>query len=65
MESYFKGFTVEYIEHNKTTKADDLVKATARNTSMHADVFFQVLEEASVKTVLPKPRVINIIEGEA
>jgi hypothetical protein len=27
--------------------------------------FFQVLEEASVKTVLPKPRVINIIEGEA
>jgi hypothetical protein len=25
--------------------------------------FFQVLEDASIKTVLPKPRVINIIEG--
>jgi hypothetical protein len=27
-------------------------------------VFLQVLEDASVKTVLPEPRVINIIEGE-
>jgi hypothetical protein len=31
---------------------------------MSADVFFQVLEDAPVKTVLPAPRVINIIEGE-
>jgi hypothetical protein len=31
---------------------------------MPADVFFQVLEDASVKTVLPAPRVINIIEEE-
>jgi hypothetical protein len=28
------------------------------------DVFFQVLEDALVKTVLLEPRVINIIEGE-
>jgi tRNA nucleotidyltransferase/poly(A) polymerase len=64
MESYFKGFIVEYIEHNKNVEADDLVKAAARNTPMSADVFFQVLEDASVKTVLPEPRIINIIEGE-
>jgi hypothetical protein len=31
---------------------------------MSTNVFFQVLEDASVKIVPPKPRVINIIEGE-
>jgi hypothetical protein len=31
---------------------------------MTADVFFQVLKEASVKIIPPEPRVINIIEGE-
>jgi hypothetical protein len=31
---------------------------------MPADVFFQVLEDALVKIVLSKPRLINIIEGE-
>jgi ribonuclease HI len=64
MESYFKGFAVEYIKHNKNTEADDLAKVAAHNTPMLADVFFQVLEDASVKTVMPEPRVINIIEGE-
>jgi hypothetical protein len=64
MERYFKGFTVEYIDQNKNTEVDDLVKAAAHNNTMPTDVFFQVLEEASVKTVLPKPKLINIIEGE-
>jgi hypothetical protein len=64
MESYFRGFTVEYIEHNKNTKADELAKAAARNTPMSADVFFQVLEDVSVKTVMSEPWVVNIIEGE-
>jgi hypothetical protein len=64
MENYFKGFTVEYIEWNKNCEADELAKAAALNTSMSTDVFFQVLEDASVKIVPPKPRVINIIEGE-
>jgi hypothetical protein len=48
----------------KNSKADDLVKLAACNTPMTANVFFQVLENASVKTVLLEPRVINIIEGE-
>jgi hypothetical protein len=64
MESYFKGLIVEYIECKKNTETDDLAKATARNTPMSADVFFQVLEDTSVKTVLPLPKVINIMEGE-
>jgi hypothetical protein len=31
---------------------------------MPANVFFQILEDASVKIVLPEPRLINIIEWE-
>jgi hypothetical protein len=64
MENYFKGFTAEYIERNKNYEADELAKATAHNTPMSADVFVQVLEDASAKTIPPEPRVINIIEGE-
>jgi hypothetical protein len=63
-ENYFKGFTVEYIEQNQKFEADELPKAAAHNTLMPTDVFFQVLEDPSVETVLPEPRVINIIEGE-
>jgi hypothetical protein len=63
-ENYFKGFTVEYIEQNRNGKADELAKASACNTLMPADVFFQVLEDASVKTVPPEPNVNNIIERE-
>jgi hypothetical protein len=64
MESYIKGFTVEYIECNKSAEADELAKDAAHNTAMPPVVFFHVLKDASVKTVLPEPRVINIIEGE-
>jgi hypothetical protein len=55
---------VEYIKHNKNAEADQLVKAIARNTPMPTDVFFQVVEDASIKTVSLEPRVINIIKGE-
>jgi hypothetical protein len=64
MESYFKGFIPESIECNKNTEADDLGKDATHNTLMPADIFFQVLEDAFIKTVLPEPRLINIIEGE-
>jgi hypothetical protein len=40
MESFFNGFTVEYIEHNKNIEANDLAKVAARNTLMSTDVFF-------------------------
>jgi ribonuclease HI len=64
MENYFTGFIVEYIEQSKNTEADDLVKAVARNTPMPPDVFYRVLEDALVKTLLLEPRLINIIKGE-
>jgi hypothetical protein len=64
MESYFKGFTLGHIGRNKNAEADDLAKAAACNAPMPTDVFFQVIEDASVRTILPEPRLINIIEGQ-
>jgi hypothetical protein len=64
MESYFKGFIVEYIECHKNNEADDLAKAAAHITLIPADVFCHVVEDASAKIVLPEPRVIHIIKAE-
>jgi hypothetical protein len=61
MENYFKSFTMDYIKRNKNTKAGELVKAAARNMPLPTDVFFQVMEDASVKTIEPELRLINII----
>jgi ribonuclease HI len=64
MERYFKGFTVEYIERTKNTETDELARAIARNRPLPADVFFQVISDASIKIVEAEPRVINLIQGE-
>jgi ribonuclease HI len=64
MEIYFKGFTLEYNERSKNSEADELAKAAARNTQLCANVFFQVVPDASIKTVEPEPRVIILIESE-
>jgi hypothetical protein len=40
MEKYFKGFTVDYIERNKNTEADDPAKVAAHNIPMPTAVFF-------------------------
>jgi hypothetical protein len=64
MENYFKGFTVEYIERMKNTEADELARAAAKKAVLPPDVFFQVIEDPSVKTVEPEPRIVNIIQGE-
>jgi hypothetical protein len=61
MESYLIGFTIEYIERTKNSKAGELVKAAAHNTPLPADAFLQVISDASIKTVEPEPRVINLI----
>jgi hypothetical protein len=65
MENYFRGFSVEHIERAKNTEADELVKAAAREiTLLPPDVFFQTLEDSSVKIVEPEPRIVNVIQGE-
>jgi hypothetical protein len=51
------------LRKTKNAEADELAKAAAHNSLMLADVFFQVIKDASVKIVLSKPRIINIIEG--
>jgi hypothetical protein len=61
MESHFKGFTMEYIKRSKNTKTNELAKATAWNTPLLADVFLQVISDASIKTIEPKPKMINLI----
>jgi hypothetical protein len=40
------------------------VKAATHNTPLPTDVFLQVISDVSIKTVEPKPRVINLIQGE-
>jgi ribonuclease HI len=64
MENYSKGFTIEYIERAKNTETYELVKDAARNTPLPADVFLHVISDASIKTVEPKPKVMNFIQGE-
>jgi ribonuclease HI len=64
MESFFKGFTMEYIDKNKNSKADELAKAAAHNTPLPAEVFWQTIKDASIKTIELDPRVIRIIQGE-
>jgi ribonuclease HI len=64
MESFFKGFTMEYIDKNKNSKADELAKAAAHNTPLPAEVFWQTIKDASIKTIELEPKVIRIIQGE-
>jgi hypothetical protein len=49
MDNFFKGFTVEHIERAKNTEVDELAKAVARKAVLPPDVFFQVIEDSSVK----------------
>jgi ribonuclease HI len=53
MEKFFKGFTVQHIERAKNTEADELTKAVARKAALSPDVFFQIIEDPSMKTVEP------------
>jgi hypothetical protein len=61
----FKDFTVEYTDRNKNSKADKLVKVAACNNPLPVDVFLQTIIDASIKTIEPEPKVINIVQSEA
>jgi hypothetical protein len=64
MARFFKGFTVQYIERTKNEEADELDKAVAKKAVIPPDVFFQDIEDPSVKIVELEPRMANIIQGE-
>jgi hypothetical protein len=53
---------------SEDTEADELVKAAARKIALHPppppDVFFQTLEDSSVKTIELELRTVNVIQGE-
>jgi hypothetical protein len=61
MGKKFKGFTIEYIDRNKNSEADELAKAATRNNPLPVDVFLQTIIDASIKTIELEPKVINII----
>jgi hypothetical protein len=64
MENVFKGFTVQHIERTKNTEAYKLAKVATKKAVLPPAVFFQIIEDPSVKIVEPELRMINIIHGE-
>jgi ribonuclease HI len=56
MENHFKGFIVKHIKRTKNTEADELAKAVTRKAVLPPDVFFQVIEDPSIKTVELEPK---------
>ena len=63
-KKYFEGFTVKNISRTDNSDADEITKAVAQNTSLHQDVFFQVLTHASIKAKQEVPREVHIIQSE-
>jgi hypothetical protein len=64
-ENYLRGFSVEHIERSKNTEVVELAKAAARKIALPPDVFFQTLEDPSVKTIKPELKTVNVIrEGD-
>jgi hypothetical protein len=64
MENYFGDFLVEHIDRSKNAKADELAKMAANKIALPPDVFFQTVEDSSVKTIELEPRMVNVIKGK-
>jgi ribonuclease HI len=64
MKNYFEVFSIEHIDRSNNIEADALAKVVARKTSLPPHVFFQTLEDSSVKTIEPEPNTINIFQEE-
>jgi hypothetical protein len=45
-------------------QATELAKATVRKAVLLPDIVFHVIEDPSVKTVEPEPRMIIVVQGE-
>jgi hypothetical protein len=60
MERFFKGLTLQHIERAKNIEADELAKAAASKAELPPEVFFQVIEDPSIKIVEPEPRMISV-----
>jgi ribonuclease HI len=60
MEKYFKGYSLHHIPRNDNNEADKLAKAVAQNQAIPPHVFYEIIQEPSVKEL--KPKVVNIVE---
>jgi ribonuclease HI len=60
MEKHFKGYSVHHVPRNNNNEADKLEKAAAQNHAMPPDVFYEIIQEPSVKGL--KPKAMNIVE---
>jgi hypothetical protein len=63
-EKYFEGFTVKNITRNDNLDADELAKAAAQNANLPQDVFYQILNQASIKEIQVTLREVHIIQSE-
>jgi ribonuclease HI len=59
-----QGFHCRVYTQKQEYRCDELAKAPPRNTPLPADIFLQIILDASIKTIEPEPRVINIIQGK-
>jgi hypothetical protein len=64
IENQFRGFLVEHIDRSKNAKAVELAKATTRKIALAPGIFFQRVDDASVKTIESEPRMENVIHIE-
>jgi hypothetical protein len=64
MENYFIAFSVEHIDRRNNTEVDELAKAEAKKIALPPNIFFQTLEDSSVKIIEPEPRTVNVIQQE-
>jgi hypothetical protein len=64
MENYVRQFSVSHMEGAKNTKTDEMAKAMTQKTTLPLDVFFQTLQDSSVKTVELERRTVNVTQGD-
>jgi ribonuclease HI len=60
MDRHFKGYSVQHIPRDDNNEAEKLAKPAARNQAMPPEVFFEIIEEPSIKET--KPKIMNIVE---
>jgi hypothetical protein len=56
-----KGSQSSILKGQKSIEADELAKAATRKLTSQLDVFFQTIEDPSIKTIEPEPKMVNII----
>lgn len=64
MDKYFKGFNTEYIERKHNDEADELAKLESCKQQLSPDVFYEVIQDPTIKTVQKEQRLAQAIMSE-